>query len=173
MHAHTRLARLLKKVWYCHKIKYDYFTLSVKWCKFHFYRVFITRLKTMAFPCIRYCSRQWKSWLQFLLFFYNALPADPKDSITVKHTMFMHVYYLTLNFIISYIYDYYTRISLNLISLKNRIAELIYRSYWKSFKFKQVYLNLSLRDRNLTSNTICVIVYSYTVYTHWFTVYIK
>ena len=69
MHAHKRLARLLKKVSYCHKIKYvlnlfsllnnfDYFTLFVKCYKFHFYRVFITKLETMVFPCIRYCRRQ-------------------------------------------------------------------------------------------------------------------
>ena len=147
--------RLLKKVSYCHKIKYvfnlfsllnnfDYFTLFVKWCKFHVYRVFITRLETMVFPCIRYCSRQWKSSLQFLLFFYNALAADPKESITVKHTIFMHVYYLILNFIISYIYEYYTRISPNLISAKNRIAELINRSYGKSFRFKKGLLETKL-----------------------------
>ena len=112
---HINVYRLLKNLSYCHKIKYvfnlfsllnnfDYFTLFVKRCKFHFYRVSITRLETMVFPCIRYCSRQWKSWLQFLLFFYNALAADQKESITVKHMIFMHVYYLILNFIISYIY---------------------------------------------------------------------
>ena len=85
--------------------------------------------------------------------FYNALAADPKESITVKHTTFMHVYYLILNFIISYIYDYYTRISPNLISAKkNRTAELIDRSYGKSFKFKKG-LPESLRNRNLRSVT--------------------